>query len=174
MFSLHSTTVLSHAGARGNHQTRHVYRTGFPCAAHGGPRPPGVCLQSTRTPLRLDGLDASGAWRTLATSASTTEIAPVRFMPLAAIREMKARGVDFLLIRDSDGTRATSWRIRKRGDLHLSGTCLISGCTDWMQARRFLSRMRQRRRNNTWAATYSALMEGNRARRRSSATAKAV
>ena len=58
--------------------------------------------ESTRTPLRLDGLDASGAWRTLATSASTTEIAPVRFMPLAAIREMKARGVDFLLIRDSD------------------------------------------------------------------------
>ena len=58
--------------------------------------------ESTHTPLRLDGLDASGAWRTLTASASTTEIAPVRFMALAAIREMKVRGVDYLLIRDSD------------------------------------------------------------------------
>jgi 4-amino-4-deoxy-L-arabinose transferase-like glycosyltransferase len=58
--------------------------------------------ECTLTKVRLDGADASGAWRTLSDSPSIAETGPVRFMGREAIGEMKARGVDYLLIRDSD------------------------------------------------------------------------
>jgi hypothetical protein len=52
--------------------------------------------------LRLEGRGSDGKWQVLAAAPEIVEIAPPRGMRLAATREVKARGVTYLLIQDSD------------------------------------------------------------------------
>jgi len=52
--------------------------------------------------LRLEGMDASGRWITLANSAKTSQQPTPGFMGKGAMREFKARGVDYIFLRDSD------------------------------------------------------------------------
>jgi hypothetical protein len=52
--------------------------------------------------LKLEGMDADGNWRTLAGSPTVTQRPTPGFMGKAAMRELKARGVDYIYLRDSD------------------------------------------------------------------------
>ncbi len=47
-------------------------------------------------------MDADGNWRTLAGSPTVTQRPTPGFMGKAAMRELKARGVDYIYLRDSD------------------------------------------------------------------------
>lgn len=58
--------------------------------------------ECTLSRLKLEGMDAAGNWRTLADSPQTTQRPTPGFMGKGAIRELKARGVDYIFLRDSD------------------------------------------------------------------------
>jgi hypothetical protein len=58
--------------------------------------------ECARDKLRLEGMDASGRWITLANSAKTSQQPTPGFMGKGAMREFKARGVDYIFLRDSD------------------------------------------------------------------------
>ncbi len=52
--------------------------------------------------LRIDGLAENGQWRTLSTARQIHPLTPPTFMGKAAAREMKARGVDYIFIREGE------------------------------------------------------------------------
>jgi hypothetical protein len=52
--------------------------------------------------LRLEGQGSDGRWVELAPSPERVEVPPPRGMRLAATHELKARGIGFLLVQDSD------------------------------------------------------------------------
>jgi hypothetical protein len=52
--------------------------------------------------LRLEGQGSDSRWNALAADPEMVEVGPPRGMRLAATREVKARGIGFLLIQDTD------------------------------------------------------------------------
>jgi hypothetical protein len=72
--------------------------------------------------LELAGQDAAGRWKTLSTSPRQSENAPLPDLRRAAVREIVARGITHLLLRDSDfgaadfRDRAHDWGIRLIGE----------------------------------------------------------
>jgi 4-amino-4-deoxy-L-arabinose transferase-like glycosyltransferase len=84
-------------------------------------------LQCTRDQpamrLRLEGEDASGRWKMLSAVASEREIEPIPDLRRMAAAELKARGVDYVMVFGSDlgaddfRLRAGEWGIRQVGEL---------------------------------------------------------
>ena len=52
--------------------------------------------------LKLEGMDESGKWKELAAAPQVSDSPPLFRLRRAAAQELKARGVDYLLVRDSD------------------------------------------------------------------------
>ena len=86
-----------------------------------------VTLQCTRDQpsirLEVHGENAAGQWRTLSAAPREREIAPIVNLRRMAAEELKARGVDYLLVFVSDlgaedfKLRAQEWGIRQVGEL---------------------------------------------------------
>jgi hypothetical protein len=76
--------------------------------------------------LRLEGQDADGRWQTIAAAPSKSEVAPLEGLRRMAARELTARGIRYLLLRDSDfgaadfRERTSEWSMR-----------LLSTVEDW-------------------------------------------
>jgi Dolichyl-phosphate-mannose-protein mannosyltransferase len=76
--------------------------------------------------LRLEGQDADGRWQTIAAAPSKSEVAPLEGLRRMAARELAARGIRYLLLRDSDfgaadfRERTSEWSMR-----------LLSTVEDW-------------------------------------------
>jgi hypothetical protein len=92
------------------------------------PRPlQSIALQLTRDQpdmrLELEGADASGQWRKLPASSQEETLAPIANLRRQAAAELKARGVDYLLIfhydlePDDFRRRAEEWGIHQVGEL---------------------------------------------------------
>jgi len=85
-----------------------------------------VALDSSRdqykTRLRLEGADASGAWRTLATDPVETELARPLGLRRATALELKFRGASYLLVHESDfgaedyRARSEEWGFTELGE----------------------------------------------------------
>jgi hypothetical protein len=52
--------------------------------------------------VRLDTMSGEGTWRTVADQPQLRELSPPLFMGMAAMREMRMRGIDYLFIRQDD------------------------------------------------------------------------
>ena len=52
--------------------------------------------------LKLEGMDESGRWKELAAAPQISDSPPLARLRRAAAQEVKARGVDYLLVQDSD------------------------------------------------------------------------
>jgi hypothetical protein len=72
--------------------------------------------------LRLEGMDPNGRWSTLSAAPGISEEAPPLGLRLAAVRELKRRGVGYVLVFDdefgADDFRANQdlWGIRQIGE----------------------------------------------------------
>ena len=69
--------------------------------------------------LRLEAELAPGVWKTLAEGGSVIERRRPDRLRRAAIEEVKARGVDYLLLYDSDAVAEEFWKQRRRWGLTL-------------------------------------------------------
>lgn len=67
--------------------------------------------------LRLEAEVAPGVWKTLAEGGSVIERRRPDRLRRAAIEEVKARGVDYLLLYDSDAVAEEFWKQRRRWGL---------------------------------------------------------
>jgi hypothetical protein len=52
--------------------------------------------------IKLEGMDSSGRWKTLDDAAENGRIEPPKFMGKGAMRELKARNISFIFIRDKE------------------------------------------------------------------------
>jgi len=72
--------------------------------------------------MKLEGQEPSGTWKTLADSPQQAELPPPPRLRRAAIEEVQARGIDYLVIQDSDfgaddfRQKAPLWGIRLVGE----------------------------------------------------------
>jgi hypothetical protein len=67
--------------------------------------------------LQVEAETTPGAWRTLANQATVTERRRPDRLRRAAIEEVKARGVDYLLLYESDFVAEEFWKQRRRWGL---------------------------------------------------------
>ena len=69
--------------------------------------------------LKVEGETAPGVWQTLAESGALVERRRPERLRRAAVEEVKARGVDYLLLYDSDVVAEEFWKQRRRWGITL-------------------------------------------------------